>query len=315
LGTRLRFFAAAACFYYWEDHKNEINANVMRDQLLHLREDNETLKSQKEHLQASSTEAVNQLKTREDLVQEKEAQLAAEESRLDALGQQSQSQSQQNQSQVAIVKRFNDIIRKLGKDAPADVVERGGRPVLRLPNAQLFAPGDATLTADGKALLVQMAQALNGQFDGFELRVVSYTDSEAEASSAPAQKKDSTDKTASPADTAAAAHYSNSWDLTAARASALARFFRDQTALPFLNVLVLGRGDSEPIASNTGENHARNRRVEITVTPLPIPFRAADSNHDKTNAASGTSSKPPADGATSSEKEKPKKATEKTSAR
>ena len=180
-----------------------------------------------------------------------------------------------------MVKKFNDVIRKLGKDSPADVVERGGRPVLRVPNAELFAPGDATLKPEGKALLTQIAQALNGQLDNFELRVVSYTDTDAEAEPAGGQKTDSSAKPAPAADSDSKPRYATSWDLTAARASAIARFYRDQTSLPFLNVLVLGRGDSEPIVSNAGDDRARNRRVEITVAPLPVSFHAPEPDHDR----------------------------------
>ena len=282
-------FAAAACFYYGENYKNEKNADQLRDTVLQLREDNETLNSQKEHLQASKVEAESQLKTREDLVEEKETQLAAEEAHLESLGHQPQNQSQQNQAQVAVVKKFNDLIRKLGKDSPADVVERGGRPVLRIPNAQLFAPGDAALKPDGKVLLTQIAQALNGQLDNFELRIVSYTDTDAESDSTGDPKKDSTSKPAA-TDPDAKPHFATSWDLTAARAAAIAHFFRDQTQLPFLNVLVIGRGDSEPIVPNAKEGHARNRRVEITVAPLPVPFHAPDSDHDKNSTGAATNS-------------------------
>jgi flagellar motor protein MotB len=292
-------FAAAACFYYWKNHENETVANMMRDTVLQLKDENESLNSQKEHLQAGQSEAESQLKTREDLVQEKETELAAEETRLDGLGRQSEVQSQQNQAQVTVVKKFNDVIRKLSKESPPDVVERGGRPVLRVPNADLFAPGDATLKPEGKALLNQIAQPLNGQLDNFELRVVCYTDSDAEAAPANGQKTDST------AD--AKPHNPPSWDLTAARASAVARFYRDETPLPFLNVLVMGRGDSEPISSNAGEGHARNRRVEITVTPLPVPFHPPDLDHDKTGgAASADSLLPPPDSPAFDTKEKPK---------
>ena len=283
-------FAAAACFYYFKNHENETTANVMRDQVLQLREENESLNSQKEHLQASKTEAESQLKTREDLVEEKETQLAAEETRIEGLGQDSQNQSQQNLAQVTVVKKFNDAIRKAGKDGSWDVVERGGRPVLRIPNSALFAPGDAVLKPDGKTLLTQIAQALDGQLDDFELRVVSYTDTAAEADSSHAQKTDSTAKPAPPADSTASAP--SSWELTAARSSTLARFYRDQTTLPFLNVLVIGRGDSEPISSNTGDNHARNRRVEITVTPLPVSFHSPDPDRDKISTRPAASSEP-----------------------
>jgi flagellar motor protein MotB len=261
------FFAAAACYYYWENHKNETGANTYRDQVMVLREQIDDLNSQKDKLQSSVAETESQLKTREDLIQQKETELAAEESGLEELGQSQQKQSQQNQAQVAMVKKFNDLILKLGKDGPTDVVERGGRPVLRIPNAQLFAPGDTVLKPEGKALLTQIAQAVNGQIDTFELRVVTYTDSNAEAPDS--------------ADAAAKAKLPTSWDLTATRAANIARFYRDQSPLPFLNVLVIGRGDSEPISSKDGG--ARNRRVEITITPLPISFHSPEP--DKTRPA------------------------------
>jgi flagellar motor protein MotB len=270
-------FAAAACFYYWKNYENEKAANQWRDTALQYREDNETLNSQKENLEASRTEAETELKTREDLVQEKETELAAEETRIEAQGGQSQADSQQNTAQATVVKKFNDVIRKLGNGNPPDVVERGGRPVLRVPNSELFAPGDATLKPEGKTLLNQIAQGLNGQLDNFELRVVSYTDTAAEAEPAGGQKTDSDAADSKPL-------HATSWDLTAARASAIARFYRDETSLPFLNVLVIGRGDSEPISSNAGEGHARNRRVEITVTPLPVPFHSPDPDKDKSGA-------------------------------
>jgi septal ring factor EnvC (AmiA/AmiB activator) len=110
-------FAAAACFYFFKYHENEAKADKWRDQSLQLTEQTETLNSQIAHLQASKTETDNQLKMREELVQEKETQLAAEEARLESLRPQTQAQVQQNSVQAGMVKRFNETIRKLGKDA------------------------------------------------------------------------------------------------------------------------------------------------------------------------------------------------------
>jgi flagellar motor protein MotB len=298
-------FAAAACFYYFKNHENESAANQLRDTVLQLKEETETLNSQKEHLEASRAESESQLKTREELVQEKETELAAEETRLEGLGHQAQNQTQENTSQVTVVKKFNDLIRKLGtKDNPTDVVERNGRPVLRVPNATLFAPGDATLKPEGKALLSQVAQALNNQLDAFELRVVSYTDTNMEADAGTTPKKDATDKPAAAVDPDPKSHFATSWDLTAARAAAIARYYRDQSQLPFLNVIVVGRGDAEPISSNTGDNHARNRRVEITINPLPVPFHAPDA--DKTAVADPSDTAKPAPDTSAPAKDKPK---------
>ncbi len=285
------FFAAAACFYYWKDHGSEVTANVMRDQVMELREENESLASQKAHLQADRSDEETQLKAREDLVAEKETELAAEETHLDGLSQQTQNQSQQTVSQTAMVRKFNDVIRKLSKSAPADVVERGGRPVLRVPNSALFAPGDAALTADGRTMLMQFAQAVGTELDGFELRLETYTDADAEAA-VPVVKTEDDGK---PRDL-------KCWDLTSARASALALFLRDRTQLPFANLLVVSRGDSDPISRT---DHTRNRRVEITVAPLPVPYHAESDDKTATAAADpAVSSQAPA--APAAPKEKPK---------
>jgi flagellar motor protein MotB len=291
-------FAAAACYYYWKDTENERTADVMREQVLRLREDNESLQSEKNHLQASKSDEENQNKAREELIQEKETELAAEELRIDGLGQKAATQSAQNQAQVVMVKKFNDAIKKLAGATPPDVVDRAGRPVLRVPNAQLFAPADATITPEGKALLTQLSQAIGGQMDTFELRLVCYTNTDAELPPVDGMKKDP----------AGADAHNPAWYLTATRAAALTRFFRDQTQLPTLNVIAVARGDAEPIVSGTGENKTRNARVEITVTPLPPPFHAPDL--DKPAAApapAGASATSPTTPAAPPKKDKPRK--------
>jgi flagellar motor protein MotB len=288
-------FAAGACYYFWKNAENKRDAELWHDQTLQLQDRLDALQAEKEHLQSGMADQEDQIKAREDLVQEKETELAAEEMRVEGLGRQTATISAQNQAQVGMVKKFNDVIRKLGGATPPDVVERSGRPVLRVPNGQLFAAGDATLTPDGKALLGQIAQAIVGQMDTFELRVVCYTDFDAELAQFDGPKKDPNDPAA----------HAPAWYLTSARAAAISRFFRDQTQLPFLNVTVSGRGDAEPIAPNAGEDRARNRRVEISVTPLPVPFHAPDS--DKASATTDAASDDADDAPAPAAKKKPVK--------
>ncbi len=301
------FFAAAACYYFWKDHENETSANVFRDQVLTLQEQRETLNSQKDKLQSSIIETENQLKTREEFLQEKETKLADEESQIEAAGQQNQNQSQQSQAQAALVKKFNDTVRKLVKDDDTDVVLRGGRPVLRVPDSVFFAFGDATLKPEGKTLLNQISQSLNGQLDTFELRIETFTDSDGEgARSGDADKTvtpvklDATDtkpdaaaKTAPPSP-AKTAHFATGWDLTGARAAALAKFLHDQGSLPFQNIVVVPRGDFQPIVSSGKEGHARNRRVEITIAPAAPSFHPADPGKSGGVATGSTSPSTPA---------------------
>lgn len=258
-------FAAAACFYFWKNHENERMANKLREEVLILQDDHDTLNAQKEKLQTSMSERENELKNHEDFLQDKEAKLAAEETRLEALGRQMQDQAPQGPSPVMMIKKFGETIRKLGNNDGCEVVTHGSRQILRVPNSTFFAPGDATLKLDGKALLNLIAQSLSGQSDMVELRVESFTDSDAEAPS-----KSTVD--APPVKP----RFANAWDLTAARAAAIAHFYRDQTALPFPNVLVIGRGDSESIVRAESENHERNDRIEISINPLPPAFRTPE---------------------------------------
>jgi len=283
------FFAAAACFYFWKSHENEKNARQLRDEVLTLQDQCDSLNSQKDKLQSGISDTQKQLKAREDFLQEKETKLAAEESRLEGLGQQSQTQSQQNQNQATVVKKFDDTVRKLAKGEDTDVVLRSGRPVLRVPNSVFFTLGDATLKPEGKALLDQIAKSLDGQLDTFELHLECYTDSEAEIQKTPADAKNKpSDEPKPPANAPPPLHYTTIWELTAARAGAITRYIHEQTALPFQNVIVIGRGDYQPIVANAKDGHARNRRIEITIAPTPPPFHPSDQTHSSPGATATT---------------------------
>lgn len=263
------FFAAAFCYYFSKNHENEKSANLWHDQFMTLQEERDALTAEKKKLQDRIVETETELKTREDVLQDKETSLADVASHLEA-----QQASQANPAQAAVLKKFTDTIHKIDKDDGTDVVDRNGRPVLRVPNGVLFASGEATLKSDGKVLLSQIAQTLAGQTDHFELRIESFTDSDAET-----QKKADPAKPKTGADADTKPHYATSWELTAARATAIARYYHDQTSLPFQNVLVIGRGDSEPVASSAKEGHMHNHLVEISIAPLPAPFHAPDAAH------------------------------------
>ena len=70
-------------------------------------------------------------------------------------------------------------------------------------------------------------------------------------------------------------------------------------------MIVTGRGDAEPIAANAGSESARNRRVEITVAPLPVLFHAPDP--DKSAAANSDPDSPAAAAPPAKKNKKPDK--------
>jgi flagellar motor protein MotB len=258
-------FAALFCYYFLKDHENEAAADKYRNDVMTLQEQRDTLSAERDKLQASIDDA----KSHEDFLDQKEAALAAEEARLGVLAQQAQDPTGQLQAEAATVKKFGDAIRQLATDEDSDVVVRGGHPVLRISTTTFFAAGDATLKPEGKAALSQLTQALSGQEANFELRIETFTDAGAEAQTSPVSQKKPGASGTNPADAVA-------WDLTAARAVAITRFFHDQNALPFANVLVIARGDTEPIVTKAKADHARNRRLEITLAPVPGALPSSD---------------------------------------
>ena len=171
---------------------------------------------------------------------------------------------------------------------------RGGRPVLRMPSSTFFESGDAQLKPDGKDVLTQVAQAASSGSSRFELRVETYTDSEGETPDASAAPP----RSPAPAKSKPAM---DAWTLTADRAASIAHFLRDGAIMPFQNIVAVGRADFQPIeaGSTSGSGHARNRRVEITITPVPGSFRGPEtpkSPHGKPTP----STKSPSSGKTSS---------------
>ena len=247
-------FAAAACYYFWKNTENEVAANRFRNEVATLQEDQENLKAQKEKLQTSFTEREAQIKTHEDLLTEKESRLADEQSRLEALSQQVQGPGATTQGQMATIKKFGETLRKIAQEQGGEVVTRGGRPVLRIPNTAFFETAHSTLTPGGQALLGQIATALKGASETFELRVECFANSTAEA-------------TSSVGDTppVPGVFVDVSWALTASRSTAIASYLHDKSTLNWQNVLVVPRGD-------TG---AKKPRLEITLAPVSPIFKAS----------------------------------------
>lgn len=121
--------------------------------------------------------------------------------------------------------------------------------VVSLPDAILFESGRAELGKQAKAVLGRIAEALSEA--DLALTIEGHTDN------IPIRS----------------AQFPSNWELSGARASAVARFFIGQ-GFPPAKIQVLGRADTRPLAANLSpegrpipENQARNRRVTIMVAP------------------------------------------------
>ena len=65
--------------------------------------------------------------------------------------------------------------------------------------------------------------------------------------------------------------YPTNWELSAARATAVARYLQEKSGVDPSIISATGYGEYQPIASNeTEEGRARNRRIEIVLVPKEI---------------------------------------------
>lgn len=121
---------------------------------------------------------------------------------------------------------------------------------IEINSQTLFAPGAATLAGDGAPILAEIAATLAGE--PYDIEIAGHTDNQPIAT----------------------ASFPSNWELSAARASAVARALEaGGVAAPRL--AAVGRAASRPIATNlTSEGRARNRRVELavlaTLPPAPV---------------------------------------------
>jgi outer membrane protein OmpA-like peptidoglycan-associated protein len=277
------FFASAFCYYYLENRTNEERNRSLVDQVMVLQSEREALSSERNKMEAEASDTEKQLHDREEFLQDKETKLAQEESDIESMGTQTLTQSQLSAAQAAGVKKFDDTVRKIVAKFPgADVVVRGGRPVLRVPSLIFFDPANSDLKPDGKTVLDQVAEAAGGPSSHFELRLETFTDSAGEKPAAAAAATPN----GKPADAV------DAWSLTGQRAAALAHYLRDQGPLPFQDIITVGRADFQPLVPDSQPGHERNRRVEITITPTPATFHAPEATAKTSHGKTGTAAAP-----------------------
>jgi chemotaxis protein MotB len=132
--------------------------------------------------------------------------------------------------------------------------QSGGRIKVDLVDKILFPQGDSDLSAGGGGVLSRVGEILAKVKDK-KIQVSGHTDDW------PISDK-LKDK------------YPTNWDLAAARAINVVRYLEEKAKVPGNSLVVAAYGPWEPISSNkTPSGRARNRRIEIVLTPAiaPVP--------------------------------------------
>jgi chemotaxis protein MotB len=130
--------------------------------------------------------------------------------------------------------------------------QSGGRIKVDLVDKILFDVGDASITARGENVLMRVGGVL-GAVEDKKIQVSGHTD-DLNISERLVTK------------------YPTNWELAAARATNVVRFLEEKANVPGRRLVAAAYGPWEPIATNkTATGRARNRRIEIVLTPQLAP--------------------------------------------
>ena len=126
---------------------------------------------------------------------------------------------------------------------------RDATTTIQLGSDVVFNLGSTSLSATGKAVLLKVTELIKN-YPGYSVSLEGHTDN----IPIKAERRET---------------FPSNWELSAARASAAARFLINQGIDP-LRLKVVGYGLSRPIADNDSEQgRAQNRRLEIRFSPKP----------------------------------------------
>src|SRR5512138_2814674 len=136
--------------------------------------------------------------------------------------------------------------------------QSGGRIKVDLVDKILFGEGDASISPKGENVLLRVGGVLASVADK-KIQVSGHTD-DLNISERLVGK------------------YPTNWELAAARATNVVRFLEEKANVPGRRLVAAAYGPWEPISANrTATGRARNRRIEIVLTPqlAPAPLDGA----------------------------------------
>ena len=177
--------------------------------------------------------------------EEEGARLAADR---DALAR----QIEQKDSEIAKLKATYDSLQEKMKAeikrGEIRLSQAGGRIRVDLVDKILFDSGSADLSKRGEEVLGRIGSVL-AKVEDKQIQISGHTDD-------------------NPIRDSLKEKFATNWDLSVARAVTVVRFLSEHAKVPSRHIVAAGYGQFHPIASNANpEGRARNRRIEILLTP------------------------------------------------
>jgi chemotaxis protein MotB len=230
-------------------------------------------RKQAEALTAAAKQEIRSEKAQVSELEKRAEQLEAEKEELSTQKAELAKSIQAKDGELSEVKgtyqSFQDKMRDEIARGEINLEETGGKLRVGLVDKILFDPGEADVSKRGEEVLARVAEALVAIPDK-QIQVSGHTDR-------------------MPINSKLVERYPTNWELSAARAIHVVRFLAEKANVPAERLVASGYGEFHPVASNkTPAGRARNRRIEILLTPMLAPvakakLEAASASDDKSS--------------------------------
>lgn len=204
-------------------------------------------------LEKNSNESLesNMKKNREllDELDEKAKALALEQEKLGKNAQRLQELEDMIAAKEASMKKLKETLSKAlnsfeGKGLTVE--QKNGKVYVSMENKLLFSSGSWSVSSEGKKAVVELGKVLGDNPD-IAVLIEGHTDDDAFTASGP---------------------IADNWDLSTKRATSIVGILSENKKINKQNLTAAGRGEFSPLATNeTAEGKAKNRRIEIILTP------------------------------------------------
>ncbi len=217
-------------------------------------------RKQAEALTAVAKQEIHSEKAQISELEKRAEQLEAEKEELQTQKSELAKSIQAKDGELSEVKGTYQSFQDKMKDEIArgeiNLEETGGKLRVGLVDKILFDPGEAEISKRGEEVLSRVAEALVAIPDK-QIQVSGHTDR-------------------MPINSKLVDRYPTNWELSAARAIHVVRFLAEKANVPANRLVASGYGEFHPVASNkTPAGRARNRRIEILLTPMLAPVAKA----------------------------------------
>ncbi len=204
-------------------------------------------------LEKNSNDALQaNLKKNRDLLAELEAKqkaLSIEQERLSKSAQRLKELEDMIAAKEATMRKLKETLSKAlnGFEGKGLTVEqKNGKVYVSMENKLLFNSGSWAVSSEGKKAVVELGKVL-GENPDIAVLIEGHTDNDPYGGSGP---------------------ITDNWDLSTKRATAIVGILSENKAINKKSLTAAGRGEFSPLATNeTAEGKAKNRRIEIILTP------------------------------------------------